>query len=299
MIVIGGVSLFQSIKELTELANQQNKKIAQIMIEQEIRVSGRSQTEIMEQMELNLQTMEAAVAKGILGVKSYSGLTGYDAVKLNEYLQKQSPLTDQTFVKALCYAVATNEVNAAMGLICATPTAGSAGVVPGVLLAMSEKLQTNREEMIEFLFTSAAFGFVVANNAFISGAEGGCQAEIGSASGMAAAALVELAGGTPEQSSHAFSLALKNMIGLACDPVAGLVEIPCITRNASGTANAIAAAEMALAGVESIIPADEVIEAMYEVGRNMPSDIRETGIGGLAGTKTGKEIAFKLFGQKR
>lgn len=269
------------------------------MIDQELEISGRSYADIMEQMELNLQTMEAAVAKGILGVKSHSGLTGFDAVKLNDYLKNQSPLTDQTFVKALCYAVATNEVNAAMGLICATPTAGSAGVVPGVLLAMSEKLNPSREEMLEFLFTSAAFGFVVANNAFISGAEGGCQAEIGSASGMAAAALVELAGGTPEQSGHAFSLALKNMIGLACDPVAGLVEIPCITRNASGTANAIASAEMALASIESIIPADEVIEAMYQVGRNMPSDIRETGIGGLAGTATGKEIAFKLFGQKR
>lgn len=291
--------MFQSVEELVQKAKQQNKKISEVMIEQELQVSGRSYAEIMEQMELNLQTMEAAVAKGILGVKSHSGLTGFDAVKLNEYLQNQSPLTDQIFVKALCYAVATNEVNAAMGLICATPTAGSAGVVPGVLLAMSEKLKPSREEMLDFLFTSAAFGFVVANNAFISGAEGGCQAEIGSASGMAAASLVELAGGTPEQSAHAFSLALKNMIGLACDPVAGLVEIPCITRNASGTANAIAAAEMALAGVESIIPADEVIEAMYQVGRRMPSDIRETGIGGLAGTATGKEIAFKLFGQKR
>lgn len=269
------------------------------MIAQEIRTSGRSRTEIMNQMTLNLETMEATAAKGIQGVRSHSGLTGYDAKRLQAYLDSKTVLTDTTFVKALCYAVATNEVNAAMGMICATPTAGSAGVVPGVLLAFREKLQASQETQLEFLFTAAAFGFVTANNAMISGAEGGCQAEIGSASGMAAAALVEMAGGTPEQASHAFAIALNNLIGLACDPVAGLVEIPCIKRNAGGTSNAISAAEMALAGVESEIPADEVVETMYRVGRSMPADIRETGIGGLAGTKTGKRIAKELFGIER
>ncbi|MCA5014158.1 MULTISPECIES: L-serine ammonia-lyase, iron-sulfur-dependent, subunit alpha [unclassified Enterococcus] len=291
--------MFGSIEELVQLAKKNQCKIAEIMIAQEIRTSGRSRTEIMNQMTLNLETMEAAAAKGIQGVRSHSGLTGYDAKRLQVYLDSKTVLTDTTFVKALCYAVATNEVNAAMGMICATPTAGSAGVVPGVLLAFREKLQASQETQLEFLFTAAAFGFVTANNAMISGAEGGCQAEIGSASGMAAAALVEMAGGTPEQASHAFAIALNNLIGLACDPVAGLVEIPCIKRNAGGTSNAISAAEMALAGVESEIPADEVVETMYRVGRSMPADIRETGIGGLAGTKTGKRIAKELFGIER
>lgn len=291
--------LFESIEELVQLAEAKQCKIAEIMIAQEIETSGRSRMEIMNQMQLNLETMEQACAKGVQGVRSHSGLTGDDAKKLHAYLDQKNVLTDDTFVKALCFAVATNEVNAAMGMICATPTAGSAGVVPGVLLAFHEKLKAAREDMLNFLFTAAAFGFVTANNAMISGAEGGCQAEIGSASGMAAAALVEMAGGTPRQASHAFAIALTNLIGLACDPVAGLVEIPCIKRNAGGTSNAISAAEMALAGIESEIPADEVVETMYRVGRSMPADIRETGIGGLAGTKTGKKIAKELFGIDR
>lgn len=291
--------MFESIEELVDLAQQKKCKLSEIMMIQEIQLTGRSKKDIVNQMALNLKTMEAAAEKGIQGVKSYSGLTGYDAKRLNEYVTKKSVLTDNTFVKALCYAVATNEVNAAMGVICATPTAGSAGVVPGVLLAFSEKLGISQMEKIDFLFTAAAFGFVVANNAMISGAEGGCQAEIGSASAMAAAALAEMAGGTPEQASQAFAIALNNLIGLACDPVAGLVEIPCIKRNAGGTAIAISAAEMALADIKSEIPADEVIETMYRVGRSMPADIRETGIGGLAGTKTGKKMAKELFGIER
>ncbi|MBC6296975.1 L-serine ammonia-lyase, iron-sulfur-dependent, subunit alpha [Listeria sp. FSL L7-1517] len=287
--------MFESIEELVQIAQDKQCTISEIMINQEIEISGRTRDEIMNQMMVNLETMEDACAKGIQGIRSYSGLTGYDAKKLQAYIDKKNVLTDDIFVKALCYAVATNEVNAAMGIICATPTAGSAGVVPGVLLAYSEKFNSTREDMLNFLFTASAFGFVTANNAMISGAEGGCQAEIGSASGMAAAALVEMAGGTPEQASQAFAIALNNMIGLACDPVAGLVEIPCIKRNAGGTSNAIGAAEMALAGVVSEIPADEVVETMYRVGRSMPAAIRETGIGGLAGTKTGKRIAKELF----
>lgn len=287
--------LFESIEALVQIAQDKQCTISEIMINQEIEISGRTRDEIMNQMMVNLETMEDACAKGIQGIRSYSGLTGYDAKKLQAYIDKKNVLTDDIFVKALCYAVATNEVNAAMGIICATPTAGSAGVVPGVLLAYSEKFNSTREDMLNFLFTASAFGFVTANNAMISGAEGGCQAEIGSASGMAAAALVEMAGGTPEQASQAFAIALNNMIGLACDPVAGLVEIPCIKRNAGGTSNAIGAAEMALAGVVSEIPADEVVETMYRVGRSMPAAIRETGVGGLAGTKTGKRIAKELF----
>jgi len=288
-------TLFQSIEELVARAEQKNVSISATMIALEQETTGQSYEEIMARMDRNLQTMEAAVAKGIAGVRSYSGLTGNDAKLLNEHMRTKKTILDDTFVKAITYAIATNEVNAAMGLICATPTAGSAGVVPGVLLAFAEKFNSSRQEVLNALFTAAAFGIVTANNAFISGAEGGCQAEIGSASGMGAAALVELVGGTPQQAAAAFAIALKNTIGLACDPVAGLVEIPCIKRNASGTSIAMSAAEMALAGITSNIPADEVIEAMYRVGKSMSTDIRETGVGGLAGTKTGKKIAEKLF----
>jgi L-serine dehydratase len=197
---------------------------------------------------------------------------------------------------AVSKAMATNEVNAAMGTICATPTAGSAGVVPGTLFALKGKLNPTREQMIEYLFASGAFGFVVANNASISGAAGGCQAEVGSATGMAAAAIVELAGGTPSQSAEAFAIALKNMLGLVCDPVAGLVEVPCVKRNAMGASNAIVAADMALAGIVSRIPCDEVIDAMYKIGLSMPSALRETAQGGLAATPTGRELEAKIFG---
>lgn len=197
---------------------------------------------------------------------------------------------------AVSKAVATNEVNAAMGTICATPTAGAAGIVPGTLFAVKNKLNPTREQMIRYLFTSGAFGFVVANNASISGAAGGCQAEVGSASGMAAAAIVEMAGGSPAQCAEAFAITLKNMLGLVCDPVAGLVEVPCVKRNAMGASNSLVAADMALAGVTSRIPCDEVIDAMYKIGQAMPTTLKETGQGGLAATPTGKWLEAKIFG---
>src|SRR5690606_35254227 len=187
-------------------------------------------------------------------------------------------------------------VNAARGGICATPTAGSAGCDPGVLFAVKEQLHPTREEMVRFLFTAGAFGFVVANNAFISGAAGGCQAEVGSAGAMASAAIVEMAGGTAQQSADAFAITLKNMLGLVCDPVAGLVEVPCVKRNALGSSQAIVSADLALAGVTSRIPADEVVGAMYRIGRSMPSALRETAEGGLAATPTGRFLAAKIFG---
>ncbi|HJF67856.1 MAG TPA: L-serine ammonia-lyase, iron-sulfur-dependent, subunit alpha, partial [Staphylococcus kloosii] len=175
-------------------------------------------------------------------------------------------------------------------------TAGSAGVVPGVLFGLKPRLNPSRRDMLNFLLTSGAFGFVVANNASISGAAGGCQAEVGSAAAMAAGATVELAGGTAQQSAEAFAICLKNMLGLVCDPVAGLVEVPCVKRNAAGASNAIVSADMALAGVTSRIPTDEVIEAMYKIGQTMPSALRETGRGGLAGTPTGQRLKQEIFG---
>jgi L-serine dehydratase len=291
--------MFRNVAELVELAEQNQVKIAEIMIRQEIEVSGRSREEIIAQMDNNLTVMERAVERGMNGVKSHSGLTGGDAVLLQNYIKSGKSLAGTLLLDAVSKAVATNEVNAAMGIICATPTAGSAGVVPGTLFAVKEKLNPTRMEMVEYLFTTAAFGFVVANNASISGAAGGCQAEVGSASGMAAAAIVEMAGGTPQQSSEAFAITLKNMLGLVCDPVAGLVEVPCVKRNAMGASNAITAADMALAGVTSRIPCDEVISAMYAIGQTMPSALRETAEGGLAATPTGRRLAEEIFGKPK
>ncbi|WP_409292200.1 L-serine ammonia-lyase, iron-sulfur-dependent, subunit alpha [Peribacillus sp. SCS-37] len=288
--------MFRNVAELVELAESQGKKISHIMIEQEMQVTGRTRDEIVGLMDKNLEVMERAIEKGLNGVKSHSGLTGGDAVLMQEYIKKGNFLSGEVLLDAVSKAVATNEVNAAMGTICATPTAGSAGVVPGTLFAVKNKLNPTREQMIEFLFTSGAFGFVVANNASISGAAGGCQAEVGSAAGMAAAAIVELAGGTPSQSAEAMAITLKNMLGLVCDPVAGLVEVPCVKRNAMGAANAMVAADMALAGITSRIPCDEVISAMYKIGLSMPSALRETALGGLAATPTGRELEAKIFG---
>lgn len=291
--------MFNSINQLVERALSEGVSLSEVMINQEMEQTGRSYLDIYNMMKLNLTTMEDAVAEGIRGVNSTTGLTGMDAVKMQKYIESGKGLSGELNLLAIANAISTNEVNAAMGKICATPTAGSAGVVPGVLFAMAQKDPTITEEQkIRFLFTSGAFGFVVANNASISGAAGGCQAEIGSASAMAAAALVELAGGTPEMSAHGFAIAMKNMLGLVCDPVAGLVEVPCVKRNAAGASNALTAADMALAGIESRIPADEVIEAMYKIGLTMPSALRETGRGGLAATPTGERLKAELFGVK-
>jgi L-serine dehydratase len=259
--------MFRNVAELVSFAEQHQVKIAEIMIRQEIEVTGLSRDEVIAKMDQNLTVMERAIERGLNGVKSRTGLTGGDAVLLQNYIKRGKSLTGTLLLDAVSKAVATNEVNAAMGIICATPTAGSAGVVPGTLFAVKDKLNPTRQEMIEFLFTAAAFGFVVANNASISGAAGGCQAEVGSASGMAAAAIVELAGGTPKQSAEAMAITLKNMLGLVCDPVAGLVEVPCVKRNAMGASNALTAADMALAGITSRIPFDEVISPMYVIGQ--------------------------------
>ncbi|OEH91224.1 L-serine ammonia-lyase, iron-sulfur-dependent, subunit alpha [Bacillus solimangrovi] len=291
--------MFRNVRELVEMAVDKNVPISEVMILQEIEVRGCTRDEVVSKMDTNLKVMEQAVERGIAGVKSHSGLTGGAARQLREYMNSGKMLSGETILDAVSKAMATNEVNAAMGTICATPTAGSAGVVPGTLFAVIEKLNPTREQMIRFLFTSGAFGFVVANNASISGAAGGCQAEVGSAAGMASAAIVEMAGGTPQQSAEAMAITLKNMLGLVCDPVAGLVEVPCVKRNAMGAANAMVAADMALAGITSTIPCDEVIEAMFRIGQSMSDTLKETAQGGLAATPTGKRLAEEIFGKSQ
>jgi len=192
-------------------------------------------------------------------------------------------------------AFSTSEVNASMGKICAAPTAGSSGILPAVIITAAEVLEADEKIKINALFTAAGIGRIIATHATISGAEGGCQAECGSAAAMAAGAVVEMAGGTPEQIFHAAAIALKNIMGLICDPVAGLVESPCAKRNASGAVNAFISAEQALAGIQSVIPFDEVVEAMKFVGKAIPYEFRETALGGIAATDTGKEITKRIF----
>lgn len=286
--------MFYSIAELVE-QSQAYSSVAELMITTEIEMTGRTKDQILALMERNLQVMERSVEEGITGVTSVTGLTGGDAPKMNEYLATGDFLSGETILFAVRNAIAVNEVNANMGLICATPTAGSAGVVPGVLMACRERLELTRQEQLDFLFTAGAFGLVMANNASISGAEGGCQAEVGSASAMAAAALVAVKGGSAHQSAQAVAMTLKNMMGLICDPVAGLVEVPCVKRNALGSSQAFISADMALAGIESVIPPDEVVEAMYQVGRQMPATFRETAEGGLAVTPTAKRLTKEIL----
>lgn len=287
--------MLSSIEMMVKTATDRGVKISELMIEEEMRSSGKSRDEIISKMQKSLGVMKAAVKEGIAGVISTSGMTGGDAKKLYKYIENGKFITDTTFLKAACYAIATNEVNASMGVICATPTAGSSGILPGVMIAVQEKYNFEDIQIIEAMFTAGAFGFVIANNASISGAAGGCQAEIGSASAMTAAALTELMGGSPAQAANAMAMAMKNMLGLACDPLAGLVEVPCIKRNGAGASNAILASELALADVETKVPWDEVIEAMFNIGQSIPAILRETALGGLATTKTGEEWKEKLW----
>lgn len=290
--------MFYTIEELVNQAvEKHNGSIADLMVATEMETSGRSREDIREIMSRNLQVMKESVVNGLTADKSISGLTGGDALKMDTYLKSGNTLSDTTILSAVRNAMAVNELNAKMGLVCATPTAGSAGCLPAVLSTAIDKLQLNNDQQLDFLFTAGAFGLVIGNNASISGAEGGCQAEVGSASAMSAAALVMAAGGTAFQASQAVAFVIKNMLGLICDPFAGLVEVPCVKRNALGSSFAMVAADMALAGIESQIPVDEVIDAMYQVGSALPTAFRETAEGGLAATPTGKRFSKEIFGE--
>lgn len=291
--------MLNSMQEIIDYAVENETTFAEIMISEEMSLKDISRDEVRALMKQNIDVMREAVEKGITGegVKSVTGYTGQDAVKLATYNEREHALSGYEMVEALKGAIATNEVNAAMGIICATPTAGSSGTIPGILFKLEKSHHLTTDQMIDFLFAAALCGKVIANNASVAGAIGGCQAEVGSASAIAAAAAVEIFGGSPQASGHAMALAISNLLGLVCDPVAGLVEIPCVMRNAIGSGNGLISADLALAGVESKIPVDEVIEAMDKVGRNLPASLRETGIGGLAGTPTGEAIKRKIFRQ--
>jgi L-serine dehydratase len=289
---------YDSIQSLIDQAVLEGKLISQIVLIDKASQMEMTDKQLLKKMNDNLQVMKEAVLTGLESEsKSVSGLSGGDAKKMMQSISAGRSIGGHLLSEVITKALAVSEVNACMGRIVASPTAGSCGIIPGLLLTLKEVYQINDEKVVMSLFTASGFGMVIAKNAGISGAEGGCQAECGSASAMAAAAAVELAGGTPEMCGHAVAFALKSVLGLVCDPVAGLAEVPCVKRNASGAANALVAAEMALAGIESKIPVDEVITAMKAVGDALPASLKETAEGGLADTPTGKKLAESILMQ--
>ncbi|AEI43573.1 L-serine ammonia-lyase, iron-sulfur-dependent, subunit alpha [Paenibacillus mucilaginosus] len=286
---------FRTLEQLAAQCTERSMTLGHYMLEQQSTESGRSPEQEFATMSAYYDIMREAVERGLTeDTTSRSGLTGRDAQRVMAFGAEQELSLGPAAGEAMAYALAVSEVNASMGRIIATPTAGSCGIIPGVFLSCQKRFGWSDEQMVYGLFAAGAIGYVIANNAFVSGAEGGCQAEVGSAIGMAAGALTELRGGTPAQAVHAVGLALKNSLGLICDPVGGLVEIPCIIRNGFGAVTALAAADMALAGVRSVIPSDEVIGVMLEVGSSMPEKHRETAQGGLAQTPTGRKIMRNL-----
>ena len=287
---------YKSISELVNAASSAGRTISEVVLADQAEQLCISPDALYERMDARLSVMEDSVKAGMNpALRSTSGLTGGDASRMWDHAASGGICGGFTN-RAMARALAVSENNAAMGKIVAAPTAGSCGILPGAVVSMLDEGRCSREAAVMALFTAGAFGMVIAQNASIAGAEGACQAECGSAAAMAAAALVELMGGTPQQCAHACAMAIKNQLGLVCDPVAGLVEIPCIKRNVSGVAIAFSSAEMALAGIESKIPADECIGAMCEVGCSIPSALRETAKGGLATPPRGERLREEVFG---
>ena len=283
-----------SMKEIFERSARENIPFWEIVLQYDMEERQVSRQASMAKMLSTWQAIQDAADSYTGTQRSVSGLVGGDGLKMRLYARRGESIGGEFMDEVIVQAISMAESNACMRRIVAAPTAGSCGVVPAVLLPLCEREHYTQHELLEALYVASGIGAVIAYRASISGAAGGCQAEIGTASAMAAGALVSLRGGTNEQIGHAVAMALKNLLGLVCDPVAGLVEVPCVKRNVIGAVNAISAADMALAGIESRIPVDEVIDAMGEVGRRMPVEFRETALGGLAATPTGKAVKERM-----
>lgn len=283
-----------SMKEIFERSARENIPFWEIVLQYDMEERQVSRQASMAKMLSTWQAIQDAADSYTGTQRSVSGLVGGDGLKMRLYARRGESIGGEFMDEVIVQAISMAESNACMRRIVASPTAGSCGVVPAVLLPLCEREHYTQHELLEALYVASGIGAVIASRASISGAAGGCQAEIGTASAMAAGALVSLRGGTNEQIGHAVAMALKNLMGLVCDPVAGLVEVPCVKRNVIGAVNAISAADMALAGIESRIPVDEVIDAMGEVGRRMPVEFRETALGGLAATPTGKAVKERM-----
>ena len=283
-----------SMKEIFERSARENIPFWEIVLQYDMEERQVSRQASMAKMLSTWQAIQDAADSYTGTQRSVSGLVGGDGLRMRLYARRGESIGGEFMDEVIVQAISMAESNACMRRIVAAPTAGSCGVVPAVLLPLCEREHYTQHQLLEALYVASGIGAVIAYRASISGAAGGCQAEIGTASAMAAGALVSLRGGTNEQLGHAVAMALKNLMGLVCDPVAGLVEVPCVKRNVIGAVNAISAADMALAGIESRIPVDEVIDAMGEVGRRMPVEFRETALGGLAATPTGKAVKERI-----
>ncbi len=288
---------YESIAELVAEAEKQGIRISEVVMQDQAEAMESTTLEIYEKMEIDFQVMVSSVQAGQQqDQRSMSGLTGGEGWKMKAYAEKGGSLCGDFLAGAISRALAVAGCNASMGRIVAAPTAGSCGILPGCLVSLWEDKKYPERDIVLSMFTAGAFGMVIAKRASIAGAQGGCQAECGSAAAMAAAALVELMGGTPAQCADACAIAIANQLGLVCDPVAGLVEIPCIKRNVSGLVIAFSSADLALAGIGSKIPADECLDAMRSVGDSMSETLKETAKGGLATTPTGMKLKRQVFG---
>lgn len=295
---MSSLDIAKSGEELIHICEEKSISLSEYAIIREMEDNDLSREEVLLKMKKTLDVMKDAASEAReKEIFSVSGLIGGDAYKMQQYLKSGNSLTGDTMVLAMSMALSSSEVNASMGKIVACPTAGSCGILPAVILTAGEKLNKNDEELMKALFAAAAVGMIIGRNATFAGAEGGCQAECGSASAMAAAAVVEMMGGTPKMSLDAGAIVFKNILGLVCDPVAGLVEIPCAKRNASGAISALCTVDLVMAGVESKIPFDDTVSAMYKVGRSLPAELRETALGGVAVTKAGLALKKKVYGE--
>lgn len=287
---------FSTGRQLYDICRRDGTDMAEVMLMAEMEESGKERAVIWTGLEEYLKTMRESIQQGLAeDIKSLGGLIGGNAWRLQQYVPNGG-MSGQIALKAASYALAVTEVNAAMGKVIAAPTAGSSGTLPGVIVALQEELNISSDKAVGALLVAAAIGKIIASLATLSGAEGGCQAECGSAAAMAAAAAVYMSGGKLEMCFDAAAMALKSLLGLVCDPVAGLVEVPCSKRNAIGVAHALLCADMALAGITSFIPFDEIVEAMARVGRMMSPDFKETAMGGCAATPTAKAFAMRIHG---
>lgn len=290
--------MYYNLQGLLKIAMEREVPLWKIILENEMKLSQMTEEDVFVNLSRRYKVMEASAHKAMeqnLHVKG-SLINGL-AYSQNQYAKEGNTLSGELINHVMALALSSSEVNVAMGKICAAPTAGSCGILPAVLIGVKEVKNLSEREVLQGLLTASGVGAIVVKNATVAGAEGGCQAECGVAAAMAAAAAVEMSGGNAQMALHAFSLVIINVMGLVCDPIAGLVQVPCAQRNASQAVNAIICADMALAGMKCIVPADEVVEAMYKVGKQLPSELRETALGGLAVTPTAKNIQEKIFGR--
>ncbi|ABX41833.1 L-serine ammonia-lyase, iron-sulfur-dependent, subunit alpha [Lachnoclostridium phytofermentans] len=290
---------FISGNELLKLCEENHYRISDVMREREASEFGSSPEETIGRMKEAYRIMKEACHKPLdEPVISVGGLIGGESAKVRDRRRSGKSICGSMLSKAITYSLAVLEVNASMGLIVAAPTAGSSGVLPGLLLALEEEFSLDDNQIIDGLFTASAVGYLIMRNATVAGAQAGCQAEVGAASAMAAAAAAEIMGGTPRQCLDAATVALSNLLGLVCDPVAGLVEYPCQNRNVIGAANALVCAEMALSGIVQFIPFDQMVDTMMAVGRSIPFELRETALGGCAATDAACRKTCEIFKSK-